>query len=297
MKKVLDEVFTDQQGEVLLQEKKLGPFTYRYAYARSADSRSEDEAGQDYLMFRCAEDSFVFAVCDGVGLSFNGDMAAKFLGKKLCEWLESERIDAGLDQCDLQHELTQFLNSLIPEASLMINRFEIDSQIQGFHREVLEEKREHGSETTYICGRIDISHDPSRENRLLLAWQGDSRLRMWGEEGEQTHLLGNRFLTKQRWSTSKGPVGGEPNVFVTRLSNDGVLNKLLIYTDGLSELDRLSYSPTSEKLHDHIQLANEKPGSDDLSLMEIGWNLESLLNEEAKHHSLRLMFQKRRKDV
>lgn len=60
---------------------------YRFAYARSADTRASGDVGQDYLAVREGPQTLVFALCDGVSQSFYGDLAARYLGDALVAWL------------------------------------------------------------------------------------------------------------------------------------------------------------------------------------------------------------------
>ncbi|MCC6905159.1 MAG: hypothetical protein IT326_04890, partial [Anaerolineae bacterium] len=59
----------------------------RYAYSRSSDSMASQIEGQDYLCFQHNDQKLDFVVCDGVGSSFCGNLAARILGDNLLEWL------------------------------------------------------------------------------------------------------------------------------------------------------------------------------------------------------------------
>src|SRR5690349_24469105 len=56
-------------------------------YNRSIDSIQANTIGQDYVVFRYGPTDLTFAVCDGVGQSFMGDLAARLLGDALVDWL------------------------------------------------------------------------------------------------------------------------------------------------------------------------------------------------------------------
>lgn len=75
-----------------------------------------------------------------MGLSFHGDVAAAFLGEKLCEWLERQESPEGWNELELQSALSTFLSDLIPEATSEVENIPLDPSIGGFHKEVLEEK-------------------------------------------------------------------------------------------------------------------------------------------------------------
>src|SRR3954469_7654453 len=73
--------------ELALQRGSVAGLTWRYAYARSADCRRAGQVGQDFLTIRCDGRAVAFAVCDGVGQSFFGEIAAGLLGSALLDWL------------------------------------------------------------------------------------------------------------------------------------------------------------------------------------------------------------------
>ena len=137
---------------------------------------------------------------------------------------------------------------------------------------MLEEKRELGSEATFVCGRIDLPGAGLPQGRLLLAWMGDSRLRFWGPAGERSAELGDTFHTDQRWSTRRGPVNGRPHLFLAPLASSQRLLevvRMLAYSDGLTSLDEHGDAPTNVALQEMITMAAESATSDDISLLEI----------------------------
>jgi hypothetical protein len=248
--------------------------SYRYAYARSADSRAADETGQDYLTFSESTSLFAFALCDGVSQSFFGDIAARILGDGLLKWLEG--LPAGGISIPSE-ALSGFLGELTTRATSWVQQYPIPEEIAPMLLEVLEEKRELGSEATFICGRIDLPSASLPQGRLLLAWMGDSRLRFWGPVGERSAELGDEFHTNQRWSTRRGPVNGKPHLFQTALASEGRLLevvRVLTYSDGLASLDDQSEAPTNFALQEMIVRAAESATSDDISLLEIWLGIE-----------------------
>src|SRR3954454_2627255 len=61
-----------------------------YLYDRSRDSKKNNAPGQDFIAFRCTDSRLIFAVCDGVSQSFYGDLAARFVGERLVNWLAEQ---------------------------------------------------------------------------------------------------------------------------------------------------------------------------------------------------------------
>lgn len=256
-------------GEVF-QVKRDAPFPRRYAYARSTDTRAANDIGQDYLTFRHNDHAFVFALCDGVSQSFYGDLAARMLGDALVEWLWNQSVD-NADVESLSVALTEHLNALTAQATELVQSHQPSEDISPMLREVLEQKRAKGSESTFVCGRIDLPSAKSPDGRVFLAWMGDSRVRFWGPLGERTRELGDTFQTAQRWSSRQGPVSGKPNLFIAPLEQNQScqITSLMAYSDGLAALDRFSRSPRNTTVQELIAHANESATSDDISFIEL----------------------------
>lgn len=256
-------IAVDPTKETSVQVEKRPLFNYRYAYARSADSKSSNDTGQDYLTLFEDENTILFALCDGVSQSFFGDLAARFLGQALIKWLGSTAPTSTDNYCNTLHK---YLTSLTQSASQYITQFAIPGEIPAMLKDVLEEKRAFGSESTFVCGRVDFPKDSLPNGRLMLAWMGDSRLRLWGNGHEQSQVLGNTFHTDQRWSTRRGPVGGRPNCFVSSLSG---VNRIVAYSDGLTVFDSYQALPDNNTVNKVITDSQNQPQSDDIAFLEI----------------------------
>jgi len=97
-----------QQSETGLQQVRQSSWTYLYGYSRSAESVASGDPGQDYLSFADSDSSFNFALCDGISMSYFGDIAAKFLGDRLIEWL-SQLDDGRNGVSELEQSLERYL--------------------------------------------------------------------------------------------------------------------------------------------------------------------------------------------
>ena len=245
-----------------------GPyFHYRYAYARSADSGEADEPGQDYLVYRDLGQSFIFAACDGVGSSFFGDVSARFLGDELTRWLK-ENEGALTNASVLRTALTYHLSTeLPPTATRLIDAHQFSVEIDML-REHLENLRGKGSETMFVCGRLDQPTAELPDGRVALAWLGDMRLVLLRAQGRVA--LGG-FATEQRWSTKRGPVGGNINTYVGPLSNaDNPVTSLVSYSDGFDILDDHVESELDDaRLQALVNSTRRRSGSDDVSFLEV----------------------------
>jgi hypothetical protein len=234
-------------------------YCYRYAYARSADSRVAGDAGQDYLAIRVDEQRFAFALCDGVSQSFMGDLAARLLGDWLLEWLWQSTLPTP-DQPALQSVLDMQLQEIAKQLASQVRDFMLPADLPPLLQEVLEQKRALGSESTFVSGLIDIS-----AGQAILAWMGDSRLRLWGPRDEPIPDLGDTFHTRERWSSRQGPVG-RPHVAVLALDT---VQRLVAYSDGLALLDDKPELLGDQDLDALIAVAGNLPTSDDMSFLEV----------------------------
>ena len=267
-----------QEEETQLQAVQTASFTWRYAYSRAAESRAVGARGQDRLVLRCSDAAFVFALCDGVGQSFYGDLGARFLAEALVEWLW-KALPVSVDCHTLGSDLSVQLRVLTDRATAEVVGQPLPQDSPRMVVEVLERKRAAGSETTFACGRVDRPSPAFPDGRLVLTWMGDSRLRIWGPTGERTAELGDTFHTSERWSTLRGPLESDPHVFVTTLMRQGipVLTSVMAYSDGLASLDRSASSPSAEALQSLIDLALDSATSDDISFLEIiSFRMDSL---------------------
>ncbi|MDW8270219.1 MAG: protein phosphatase 2C domain-containing protein, partial [Anaerolineae bacterium] len=254
----VETVRIDPGRETPVTVRRRAQFGYRYAYARSADSRAGNDVGQDYLALREDGVRLAFALCDGVGQSFYGDLAARLLGDALVDRLWQ---DGFADEAVFRKEVTALLDALVGQGMSEVAAYPIPQGLPPMLHQVLEEKRALGSEATFVAGLLDTA-----ANRLFLAWMGDSRLRLWGREGELTAQLGDTFHTRERWSTRRGRVG-ELHTFSLSLQG---LRSLVAYSDGLAALDGRR-PPSHFALQSLIDDAQDAANSDDISYLEI-WN-------------------------
>jgi len=256
------------QSTETFRVERAASFPHRYAYARSSDTRAANEPGQDYLAFRYDARAFVFALCDGVSQSFYGDLAARIIGDALVAWLW----DALPDDASAQRAaLAEHLRALTERATAQVQQHAIPESVPAMLRDVLEQKRAMGSESIFACGRIDLPSATLPDGRIVLAWMGDARVRLWNGIVERTRELGDTFHTAQRWSTRQGLVGGELNFFAAPLeyNQQRQFNLLMVYSDGLASLDAIPKSPKNATVQTLIADSAETPNSDDISFLEV----------------------------
>ncbi len=242
----------------------------RYASVRSSDSKDAGQNGQDYDSFHVLGNSLAFCVCDGVSQSYYGELASRCLGERLLSWL-SEKMPYSLDEAALLSQLRQFINDLVHVASREIRNHPVPKDVPGLLAEVLEEKREKGSETTFACGLVALPDEWFPCGRVVLAWLGNCRLRCGEGSTWGCHLLEEPDENKGRWSTKKGLVSGELalRAFPVVREAEHSVCRILVYTDGLASLDGIEDVPSDEELGQLISKAVGSSYSDDCSLLEI----------------------------
>jgi len=259
----------DQGQELSVESFQTKHFTWRWGYARSADSRSHNDPGQDFIVFNYRPGVFSFALCDGVSQSFLGDLAARFLGVNLLDWLNT--VQRGLDENAYRNQLNLHLANLALEAEAEVRNITLPDSISPMLREVLEKKRGSGTETTFVCGCVSLPEMDLPKGWLLLAWMGDSRLRVWNVKGEVFQDYATTFKTNQRWSSSRGIVGGDVHIYAAPLMDENgepVVQRLLAYSDGLASLDKSEIHMTNSQLQATINRLWESPSSDDISMLD-----------------------------
>lgn len=231
-------------------------YDYRYAYARSLDSRNEGDNGQDYLVILESETRLAFSLCDGVSQSFYGDIAARLLGEAIVEHL----FYLGLDRtpADITQDINDLMQSLVVPASKIIQEYKIPDNLPAMLQKALDTKRTLGSESTLVGGVANFE-----SGKVVFAWLGDSNLRVWGPTGELSDTLGDTFLTEERWSSRKGPVG-KIHVFS---GSTKTISRIAAYSDGLNRInERLRFdSPQNAEIDEEI----DKAGDDDISFFEM----------------------------
>ncbi len=260
-----------QDRETLLQGMPGRAFACRYAYARAAEHRVAGQPGLAYLALRRSERTLAFALCDGVRESFLGHLAACFLGEALVQWLWAEP-PSGFHSDGLAVALADQLRAWAGPAADLVGREPLPEGLADPERDTLEMRRQAGSvlpgECTFICGRIDLAGEGQPRGRLILAWMGDGRLRLWGRAREHTADLPGAFASAQRWSTRGGPLGGEPTVYVAPLQQgDEALAGLMAYSPGLLALDGCTGAPSAQE----VGAALDAAANADVAYLEVWW--------------------------
>lgn len=230
-----------------------------YLYDRSRDSKRGNTPGQDFIAYHCAEQYIAFAVCDGVSQSFYGDLAARFLGERLVNWLAA--LDPAMLESDFSTAVNQVLGEWTAEATQLVQAKKLSPALPPLIRDALARKRENGSESMFVAGRVDLA-----QQILVVCWMGDMRLWLWDRVGEPVELPGAIWETRERWSTRLGPKNGSARTAIMPLAN---IARLTIHTDGIGSRTADLHTITLGGLNQLAQELNATPGSDDVSVLDI----------------------------
>lgn len=251
-----------QQGETPLNSLATPFGAIRYLYSRSADSVAQETSGQDYLAFRYDDQRVTFALCDGVGQSFMGEVAAHYLGDRLVDWLW--RYEGPSDPVTFAAAVQMHVNHLQSEADTLLSQEPLPNDLPDLTREALEAQRDYGSEAMFVAGRADLT--PNRD-RVLLCWLGDSTLKVLDEHGEVINI-GPSGTTAERWSTKQGVKG---RVHGWRGTSRQV-TRLVAHSDGIDTTTVMRSLGTHGLLQQAVDRLKGQPPSDDVSLLDV--NLE-----------------------
>jgi hypothetical protein len=227
----------------------------RYLYARSGDSVESETVGQDYVAFRHDAARVTFAVCDGVGQSFMGDLAARILGDGLVTWLWKAKRPS--DAVVFADQVMEALNALTDEGERQVQAFELPPHLPPLIVQALENQRAYGSESMFVAGRIELGH---KVPWIALAWLGDSPVAAIDIKGQLVDL-GPQGHTSERWNALTG-VKGQIHSWVGDAED---VARVMGYSDGLG----LAHPPTDDDLVQLEALWQTNPPADDASLFDV----------------------------
>ena len=232
------------------------PADVRLMLDRSSESARAGEPTQDYLAVRCDGRRLSFAVTDGVGSSFLGDVAAQILAIQLADWFAAA---PGGDQ--VAWALDQYLRDLSNEVAERVANWPIAESVPALIRASLDLQRSYGSEAMFVAGTVDLSG--RRDATASVAWLGDTRLRVIMRDGQ---LLDHSGRTKDRWSSRLGPRGEVQS----RAWPVAELARLLACTDGVISVLDSAIELSDAALQEVVTQQARRPGNDDMALVDIG---------------------------
>lgn len=266
---------SDQKEDTFVQQLIGQVVDARLLSYRSSEAQIRTLPCQDYIRVASnpAGTSLCFCVCDGVGSSFRGNIAARSLAIYLVNWLQQlvgipRRTSRLLKK--LQPQFHQWAHDVQGE----IQQMEIPAEISALVRDVLEELRDtYGSETVFLCGRIDIGESSSlllnsqpHHMRAVFIWMGNVAAEVLTSSGKSI-ALGDKHNDYNRWSTVHGQHG---MVKARILANDSI-KRLVVYTDGLGEIEGKLKELSDDELQTQARHLLALPVNDDMTVLDLRW--------------------------
>lgn len=264
---------SDQQTDSFLSALSDDQLAVRLCSVRCKEAQMEAAPNQDYARVVIDERASIlsFCVCDGVGGSFQGHVAARELATRLTRYLLTL---PGIPRHPRTATvaLRTHLDRWATEAQQTLHQAELPLHISALEEEILVEQRDqHGSATVFFGGRVEYA-PPRRPRRFeqtlpaLFCWMGNVTARVCAAR-KPCELLGDVHNDRNRWSTRSGCQG----LLTMRMSALNRSDPLVVYTDGLASL-----GPQLALLDDH-QLQRRMweqlalPASDDMTVLELHW--------------------------
>lgn len=244
----------------------------RLCSVRCQESQLGTAPNQDYARVVFAENgsSLSFCVCDGVGGSYLGNFAARYLAVRLTDYLLTlPAIPRNPRKVALA--LRKQLKLWAKEAQAELHMMALPRPASSLEREILVEQRDqHGSATVFFGGRVDnVSIQEARFPQTLSAlfcWMGNVTARVLSAPNTH-HQLGDQNNDRNRWSTLHGQQG----LLTIRVNALSKSEPLVIHTDGLDALGSQIAQLDDRQLQKRIWQLLPLPASDDMTVLELRW--------------------------
>ncbi len=263
------QLVTDQTIDTLTRVQINSHVCVRLLSVRCHEAQSQSLLNQDYASIISSDngDSLSFCVCDGVGSSYKGDFAARYLTTQLLTWLH-ELTEVPRDIELFTNTLHGLLDLWAYDAHMKLKKMLIPPETPSLAREVMEELRDtYGSETVFLCGRIDTFHR-FQPAQAVFCWMGNVAARLTTPAHKEI-VLGHTSDKSGRWSTVQGR-RGEVGVWHASLP---VLERLIVHTDGLDSIGKNLAQLTDDQWYAQTQRLLSLPTNDDMTALEIHWQL------------------------
>ncbi len=241
--------------------------------ARCRESQAQALVNQDYVLVEAQRDasSLCFCVCDGVGNSYRGEFAARYLGKRLVAWLQTLPVFQWA-YTSWKSQLDTLLRTWASEAHQEVLQLDLPDGVPDLVREVLEELRTtQGSETVFLCGRINRAYtarptEKPQTIEVFLCWMGNVTAHLFVSSGNCI-VLGGDDGNVGGWSTGRGP-RGRLHTWHTGLTT---LDQLIVHTDGLNRIQRQLPELSDEGLQRLARRLLSLPQNDDMTALILQW--------------------------
>lgn len=263
---------SDQQADTLVSTTIDGQVAVRLCSVRCQESQMDVAPNQDYarVVFTSQGSALSFCVCDGVGGSYQGNFAARYLAVRMTDYLLSL---PGVPRDPRKTAIVarKHLKAWALEAQNELSLLGLPTTLPPLEREILEEQRnQYGSATVFFCGRIDYaSVTGTRTPQVvpaLFCWMGNVTARVFSTPGV-CQQLGDQDNDRNRWSTLYGQQG----ILTIRVSALSRSEPLVVHTDGLDMLGHQLAQLDDQQLQSRIWQLLQLPSNDDMTVLDLRW--------------------------
>lgn len=276
---------TEQSKETPLTEIARGPFILRFISYRKSEDAKLNLRSEDYIVSELNPDKAVFALCDGVGSSFYGNIGSQILGETLLDWLgrvpvpnsimlsKSENANQWL--ATLSRDLTIELNQKTKLATEIIQKKDLGNvdELAGLAEKT--QRDDFGTQSNFACGVV-WSKSPTLPNGLIvLLWLGNARFRIFNKNTDLTRLLGwgkDPDQLREVWSSKDGVLGK----IYFHLTDFSKVSTIIAYSDGLENAeDQVSPNLNGAQLESLVN-QSQSIKDDDVTFLELCLRAEEI---------------------
>lgn len=277
---------SEQSKDIRLTQVARGPFMLRFASYRKSEDAKLHLRSEDYIVSELIPEKAVFALCDGVGSSYYGNIGSQFLGETLLNWLgnidlpdsskfmNEKIIKVWLE--NLNTSLKKELDLKADFATSIINSKTSPAQSELVQLAERTQRDDFGTQSNFVGGIIWPKTKNHPNGLVLLFWLGNARIKIFNELEDLTDLTKwgeNPEQLKEVWSSKEGVVGH----IYSYLTDFSKITRILAYSDGLEDVeDRLIPNLQGGQLEELVRQA-QSIKDDDISFLEI------FLSEDNQH--------------
>ncbi len=237
---------TEQSTETKFAEIIRGPFILRFSSYRKSEDAELNLRSEDYIVSELNPDKATFALCDGVGSSFYGNIGSQIVGEILRDWLnrisfpnhlmlgKNESANQWLEA--LSRDLHNELNQKTSFATAIIQKKEINDQDELSRLAQVTQRDDFGTQSNFACGVFWPKSSALPNGLILLFWLGNARLRIFNKNTELTHLLGwgnDPDQLREVWSSKEGVLGH----IYSHMTDFSTITTVIAYSDGLENAE------------------------------------------------------------
>jgi hypothetical protein len=276
---------TEQSKEISLTEFVRGPFMLRFISYRKSEDAKLNLRSEDYIVSELNPDKAVFALCDGVGSSFYGNIGSQILGEALLDWLgrvsppnssmlgKSENANQWL--ATLSRDLKTELNQKTKLATDIIQKIDISSTDELMRLAEKTQRDDFGTQSNFACGVMWPQSSALPNGLIVLLWLGNARLRIYNKDRDITPLLGwgkDPNQLREVWSSKEGVIG---NIYshITDLSK---VTTVIAYSDGLENVEDKIHPKLNGVQLESLVKQSQEIKDDDVTFLELSLREEDV---------------------